>query len=99
MLPNGVKNKTGGRSWSGRAPPIWGLYLPSCSSLLIGRITEAIPNDTTIKRYITIASRLGDEGVHWTYEGWMAAAQFSRLIPSEPLYLATQGYVSRREAS
>jgi hypothetical protein len=27
-------------------------------------------NDTTIKRYITIASRLGDEGVHWTYE-WM----------------------------
>jgi hypothetical protein len=79
--------------------PIWGSHLPSCSSLLIGRITEAIPNDTTIKRYITIASRLGDEGVHWTYEGWMAAAQFSRLIPSEPLYLATQGYVSRREAS
>jgi hypothetical protein len=26
-------------------------------------------NDRTIKRYITIASRLGDEGIHWTYEG------------------------------
>lgn len=31
----------------GHLPPIWGLHLPSCSSLLIGRMTEAIPCEAT----------------------------------------------------